>query len=183
MTLVKLTNATKYYLDITYNVEIKKNKIHLIKGDNGVGKTTLIHLILNYIKPDKGEVKRYKDFKSSYVSEHQIIPHFLKAENYLDDLCRIKNGKVDEYLLENFKVPLNKLIKELSFGNRQKLILLGAFIGDDDLLILDEPTNGLDQEGINILVQRLKEEIKKTIIIISHEHKHFESLKPAVINL
>lgn len=183
MTLIKFDHVRKKYIPFEYNFIIKKDDIIILDGENGRGKTTLIHLLLKFIKPDSGKIIS-KNLKVSYVSEEQTLPVFMTGNEYLKELERIKRGKKDDELINELKVPLNKPIKDLSRGNRQKLILIGSFIGNNDMLIFDEPTHSLDVSSINIFTNYLEKlKSKTTMLIVTHDKEPFYHLEPTILKI
>lgn len=147
-------------------------------GHNGSGKSTTVKLILNLIHNKKGIVIRnYNSY--CYMPEKTTLPDYITIEDFLNDLSYFsKNCNYEKYL-EIFNMDKKMLISSLSKGNKQKVALIQLLMEDKDLYVLDEPTNGLDQESINILVKLLKEKNKqgKTIIVVTHYKKLFSRWK------
>lgn len=160
------------------NLKINDGTFNLFIGHNGSGKSTTVKLILNLIKNNNGKVIR--DYKSyCYMPEKTLLPDYITIEEFLKDLSYLsKNCNYEKYL-ELFNMDKTQLISSLSKGNKQKVALIQLLMEDRDLYILDEPTNGLDQESINILVKLLKEKNKKgkTIIVVTHYKKLFSRWK------
>ena len=109
LSLIRLANCGKNYLNQKYNLEIKKGNLWLVSGANGSGKTTLIKLVLGFIKPDFGTIERSK-FKVSYLPERSELPGHLTALEYLKINAKIKNTKIDLKLILNFEIPLYQKI-------------------------------------------------------------------------
>ena len=180
--MIELINVNYYYgkkqalKDV--NMHIEKGSFNLFIGHNGSGKSTTIKLILNLIHKEKGIVVR--NFNSyCYMPEKTTLPDYITIDNFLSDLAYFsKNANYEKYL-EIFNMDKNMLISSLSKGNKQKVALIQLLMEDKDLYILDEPTNGLDQESINILIKLLKEKNKqgKTIIVVTHYKKLFSRWK------
>jgi ABC-type multidrug transport system ATPase subunit len=150
MHLIRLTNVKKHYLNKIFDLEIHPHDFILVSGENGHGKTTLIQLVLGYIYPDQGQIDQ-KKLKIGFLPEKASLPLFVNVSKYLHTLAKIKKTTMDHELLYDFHVPLSKSIHELSKGNMQKLALVSTFLGKPDLIILDEPLSGLDQESIKVL--------------------------------
>ena len=160
------------------NLKIKKGSFNIFIGHNGSGKSTTIKLILNLIHKEKGKVIRnYESY--CYMPEKTILPDYITIEEFLRDLSYLSKNCNYERYLELFNMDKNQLISSLSKGNRQKVALIQLLMEDKDLYVLDEPTNGLDQESINILVKLLKEKNKKgkTVIVVTHYKKLFQRWK------
>ena len=129
-----------------------------IVGDNGSGKSTLLRLILGFLKPVKGSIKRDTN-NIRYVSQKNDFSHAgfpITVKEILDSyrkLLKIKNKhEVDRVLeLTNMTEFKDRLISKLSGGQAQRVSIARALIGNPDLIILDEPSTGVDrksQEGI-----------------------------------
>ena len=160
------------------NLKIKKGSFNIFIGHNGSGKSTTIKVILNLIHKEKGKVIRnYESY--CYMPEKTILPDYITIEEFLRDLSYLSKNCNYERYLELFNMDKNQLISSLSKGNRQKVALIQLLMEDKDLYVLDEPTNGLDQESINILVKLLKEKNKKgkTVIVVTHYKKLFQRWK------
>lgn len=177
------------------SLNLEDSGIFTILGPNASGKTTLIKSILGMVFPDSGEVringlsvKNQFEYKRqiNYLPQIARFPENLKVYellNFISDL-RGKSARKDE-LIEMFS--LNKYLKEriniLSGGTKQKVNVLLAFMYDNPILILDEPTNGLDP----IALVRLKELIKKEreagkcILITTHIMQLVEDLSDRII--
>lgn len=160
------------------NLKINKGTFNLFIGHNGSGKSTTVKLILNLIHNKYGIINRnYKTY--CYMPEKTTLPDYITIEQFLKDLAFFSKNNNYERYLEIFNLDKNLLISSLSKGNKQKVALIQLLMEDKDLYVLDEPTNGLDQESINILIKLLKEKNKKgkTIIVVTHYKKLFNRWK------
>lgn len=160
------------------NLKINKGTFNLFIGHNGSGKSTTVKLILNLIHNKYGIINRnYKTY--CYMPEKTTLPDYITIEQFLKDLAYFSKNNNYERYLEIFNLDKNLLISSLSKGNKQKVALIQLLMEDKDLYVLDEPTNGLDQESINILIKLLKEKNKKgkTIIVVTHYKKLFNRWK------
>ena len=160
------------------NLKIKKGSFNLFIGHNGSGKSTTVKLILKLIHKEKGTIIRNYD-SYCYMPEKTILPDYITIEDFLKDLSFFSKDCNYERYLEIFNMDKTMLISSLSKGNKQKVALIQLLMEDKDLYILDEPTNGLDQESINILIKLLKEKNKngKTIRVVTHYKKLFSRWK------
>ncbi len=156
MPLIKLDQAGKRYLNHRFNLLIEKSDFVLVSGENGNGKTTLIHLLLGFTKPDLGRVQRTK-MKIGYLPEKAMLPLFVNVSVYLKTLARIKKTEINHDLVNAFHLPIEKSIHELSKGNQQKLAIVSTFLGKPDLIILDEPLSGLDDESTETLKRHIED--------------------------
>lgn len=182
MSLIKLEDVSKKYLNIKFNLTINESEILIINGINGIGKSTLLKLIANYIKPDTGLIERSIK-KISYLEENFSLPESLKVKDYIKIIEELKQDRYDYNLATDFNIPFDKHIKHLSKGNKQKLALLTTFIGKHELCLLDEPLNGLDSEAVKILIKYIKNCKDQSFIIISHQFKKFSKIASREIEL
>lgn len=168
------------------NMKIKKGEIYGFIGRNGAGKTTTIRMITGLVTPTSGEIELFsqkggKNMNSglprigSIIEHPALYPDFTAHENMelRGKLLGIPDKKVVDSILETVELSEvgKKKVKNFSLGMRQRLGLALALLGDPDFLILDEPINGLDPEGIvemRKLLKRLNEEQGITILISSH---------------
>ena len=179
--MLECTNLTKSYKkkcvvnNLSFNVN--KGEIFAFLGSNGAGKTTTIKMILGLVGIDNGEVKIAENIRIGYSPETPYFPPFLTGYEVLEYYAGIqkiaKNERKAEIpkLLETVGLENDKTrVKNYSKGMLQRLALAQALLGNPDLLILDEPTAGLDALG-RLEIMQLIEKLKnsgKTIIINSH---------------
>jgi ABC-2 type transport system ATP-binding protein len=200
--MISIKNLIKEYNSkIVLNIDhlvINKGDILGIVGNNGAGKTTLIRIILDLVKADKGTVysgnnlvsksENWKDYTGSYLDNNFLID-FLTPEEYfyfIGKIYGLNNNeisiRVDSYLpfLKNEILGQdNKLIREFSLGNKQKIGIVSSLLMEPQVIILDEPFSSLDPSSQFTLQQILKkycEENTKTIIISSHNLIHISGL-------
>lgn len=168
------------------NIHVKKGEIYGFVGPNGAGKSTVMKMILNLIQPDAGEVRLFgeKVTDHSYESFKRVEsiienPYFydkLTARQNLELHCEYmgfpNKNRIDEVLqmvdLQNVE---GKQICHYSLGMKQRLAIARAILARPEFLILDEPINALDPEGIREmrnLFRRLNQEAGTTIFISSH---------------
>lgn len=162
-----------------------EGSIYGFLGPNGAGKTTTIKVLLNLLQTVDEKVFLFgKDLNrnrieilsdiGSLIEQPAIYPHLSGKENLLNRalLLRVNAGRVSEMLdLVNLTEHANKKAGKYSLGMKQRLGIALALLSDPKLLILDEPTNGLDPNGIieiRQLIKKLVEERGKTVFISSH---------------
>lgn len=163
------------------NLNVPTGKIYCIMGPNGAGKSTLLKIISGIEKPTEGVVTfKGKDWKredlkviGSLIEEPGLFDNLTVEENIKLKLKlhRVENKNQEQILNTlGFGDHNQEKVKGFSTGMRQRLGIALAFMGNPDLVILDEPTNGLDTFGIHELRELLMLEKKqgKTIIIASH---------------
>ncbi len=188
------------------SMDVKHNSIHAIVGENGAGKSTLMNVIFGKIHPQEGEV-RYKGEKVSFknpnyaikagigmVHQHLMLaPDLTVAENmilgieprkgkiFLDTVnaLEITREASKKYGLD---VPVDKKIKDLPIGVRQRVEILKALFRNAELLILDEPTSVLTPQETEVLFETLVKlkESGKTILFISHKLSEVKRLADTV---
>lgn len=163
-------------------------------GNNGAGKTTLFRMILDLLKPDAGEImlngdinpalsEEWKQFTGAYIDEGFLIDYLTPEEyfSFLGKISGISQQEVNTRLeaFEHFAggelFGKNKLIRNLSAGNKQKVGIISALIRQPQLVILDEPFNFLDPTSQNVLKHLIKDYAQNTgatILISSHNLQH-----------
>lgn len=159
------------------NFEVRKGEAFALLGSNGAGKTTTIKMILGLVQKESGEIQVGEGVKIGYSPETPYFPPFLTGREtltYYAKVQKIPKAEIKEQVSELFKkvgLEDNKTkVKYYSKGMLQRLALAQSLLGDPQLLILDEPTAGLDALGrleIMELIGTLKRQ-GKTIIINSH---------------
>ena len=189
MNIIETKNLTKSYTDFTavsgINLHIPKGAVYGFLGPNGAGKSTTMKMFLGLTKPSGGSFtidgKKYPDNRVQILKE---IGSFIEAPAFYGNLSGEENldiirkilglpkSSVAEALeivgLTQFK---KRLAKKYSLGMKQRLGLADALIGKPPILILDEPTNGLDPVGIHeirTLIRSLPEKFDCTVLVSSH---------------
>lgn len=188
--VIEINNLSKLYKNgrgITdINLEINRGEIFGFLGPNGAGKTTAMKIMTGLIKPDNGDVKILgysvlEDFEKamskvgciietaesySYLTAYENLKQFSRYYKDVDD------KRIEEVLeiigLQKFK---NEKTRKFSLGMKQRLGIAAAILSKPEVVILDEPLNGLDVEGmldIRNLIKSLAEEEKTTFFISSH---------------
>jgi len=185
MPALEIHNLHKQYGPITalnnFSLQVEEGNIFGILGPNGSGKTTTLGIVLGIIKANSGSYtwfdNRYGKNARKNIGALLETPNFypfLNAEDNLDIVAHIKgvkHPKIDELLeLVNLNHRRKSPFRTYSLGMKQRLAIAGALIGDPKVLIFDEPTNGLDPEGIAEVRQTIKSigEQGKTIFMASH---------------
>lgn len=179
--------------------KVGKGKVVGFIGPNGAGKTTALHVLLGFIAPDSGTATLLgKDASTAesrsrigYLSEHPECYKYMTGREYLNLTAKLfhmpkaeRTRRVAELLEEvELTVHANKRIATYSRGMLQRIGLAQALVNNPELLILDEPTNGLDPIGrlkIRKLIEKLKSE-GKTIFFSSHELSEIETVCDEII--
>ena len=190
---IKLENLTKHYGDIVgiqdLSLEVTEGEVFGLLGPNGAGKTTTIRLILDFIRPTSGKAtvfglsprsdgidirRRVGYLPGDFVTYEHMTG--ATVTDYFTNLRGADPVKL-EVLCERYQLDLSRKIGQLSKGNKQKIGLVQAFMNDPDLLILDEPTAGLDPL-LQYEFQKMVHEEKaqgKTIFMSSHVMSEVEA--------
>lgn len=181
MIFLKATNIEKSFNKVSVlniiDFSVNQGDIVHISGGNGSGKSTLLKILSKLMKPDRGNIEYASQLKVGSFIEN---PSFLEDETamynlrFLYNLTNERNDKVIEEWLKYFDLDPNskKSIKHYSVGMRQKVAIIQAVMEDQNLILLDEPARGLDEESITRfeeLINRLSSE-NKTVIICSHDN-------------
>lgn len=184
--------------DLSFNVE--QGQVYGFLGQNGAGKSTTIRMLLSLIRPTAGEINFFGE--SLFTHRKQILSQigaivekpdlykYLTALEHLNLFARFAGHRPDpkKHLLLLEKVGLvqraNSRVGTYSQGMRQRLALACALVNDPSLLILDEPTNGLDPQGIadmRQLIRSLCKEQGKTVLVSSHLLSEIEMIADRVL--
>jgi Cu-processing system ATP-binding protein len=200
--MIKIKNIRKRYRKLLalndINAEFSKGQVISLIGPNGSGKTTLLKTILGLVTPDEGTIYFYDLPIAGQVDYRKDIGYMPQIGRYPDNMkigqlfTMLKNIReiektVDEELYYKFKLDaiLDKSMRSLSGGTRQKVSAALAFLFDADILILDEPTAGLDPLSSEILKEKIiaEKEKGKLILITSHILSDLEELTTDVLYL
>lgn len=168
------------------NFVVRKGTKLTLMGPNGAGKSTLFSLITGELHPEEGRIIVGNGL--SIAIAKQFIPHTkwsLTVREFLELTFNEKIYDIDKRAESVFKivalsVSLDKTIKELSGGQKGRLLIAQALIQNPDILLLDEPTNNLDKAGIQLLTDFMKS-YDKTVIVISHDADFLNSFTHGVI--
>jgi ATP-binding cassette subfamily F protein uup len=166
-----------------FSIKIMRGDRIGLLGNNGVGKTTLLRLLLGELAPQSGTIKHGTNLDIGYFDQlrQTLDPEKSVAENVGDGRTHIKlNGKdrhVVGYLKGFLFSPKRSMtpVKSLSGGERNRIILARLFTQPANLLVLDEPTNDLDMETLEVLEQKLTE-FNGTLIIVSHDRQFLDNV-------
>ena len=178
------------------NIEINNNEIIGLLGPNGAGKSTLMKSIVGALKIDEGQIFFYgKEIREDeieakknmgFLPENNPLYNEMYVKEYLSfvaDIHQVSKERIDEVIeLVGITPEKTKTISQLSKGYKQRVGLAQAILHSPDLLILDEPTNGLDPNQI-IEIRNVIREIgkEKTVILSTHIMQEVEALCSRVI--
>lgn len=192
--MLRLENVKKHYgeFSLECSLEVQAGCVTGLIGKNGAGKSTTFKAILGLIYPDGGKIEVFgKPVEKLSISDREQIGIVLSDSGFsgyltIKDLISMLrnmygNFREDEFLrrCKKFRLPLDKKIKEFSTGMKRKLQVLAAISHDAKLLILDEPTAGLDviarDELLNLLREYMEQD-ERAILISSHISSDLEGL-------
>ena len=185
--LIEINHLTKDFghgrgvFDVS--IGVKEGECFGYLGPNGAGKSTTIRMLMGFTQPDSGEAvingkstlkNRYEVMQNvSYIPGEVALPPLLKGKDVIKNQMELKNVKDRtflDWLIKEFELDTNLLCKEMSIGMRRKLVIVCAFMSDPDIIIMDEPSSGLDPEMQDKFIELVKLEKKrgKTILLSSH---------------
>lgn len=185
-TILSLKNLDKKFGSVhavnNLSFDIEKGNVYGILGPNGSGKSTTLGIILNVVNKTSGSFSWFDGSISTHealkrvgaiIERPNFYPYMTAVQN-LKLICKIKDvpyNKIDEKLkLVNLFERKNSKFKTYSLGMKQRLAIASALLNDPEILILDEPTNGLDPQGIHEIRKIIKEiaSTGTTILLASH---------------
>ena len=185
-TILSLNNLSKKFGQIqavkNLSFNIKKGNVYGILGPNGSGKSTTLGIILNVVNKTSGEFTWFNGKRTTHealkkvgaiIERPNFYPYMTASQN-LRLICKIKEvstDKINEKLTDvNLFERRDSLFKTFSLGMKQRLAIASALLNDPEVLILDEPTNGLDPQGIHEIREIIKSIAAKgtTILLASH---------------
>lgn len=200
--IIETKQLTKKYDDRIsvdcVNLHVSEGKIYGLSGQNGAGKTTIMKMLLKLIKPTSGQIKLFgEDIESSDEKLYHRIGSIIEAPAFYENLTAAENLKIlarlrGQHRKDTVENALsvaglikeqNKLFKDYSLGMKQRLGIAAAIMHEPELLILDEPMNGLDPVGICEIRQfllRLCREKQTTILLSGHILSEMEQLADTI---
>ena len=200
--VIETRNLSKKYSNNlvvdSLDMHVEKGKIYGLLGKNGAGKTTTMCMLLNLTYPSSGEIFLFGKNSKKYSKEiYSNIGSIIETPGFYENLTAYENLKVIAKLRGNYN-PVNiklvlemvnlenaksKKFKDFSLGMKQRLGIAAAIMHNPELLILDEPINGLDPFGIReirALLKRLSHEFGITILISSHILSEIENIADVI---
>lgn len=179
------------------SVTFEKGKIHGIIGRNGSGKTVLFKCICGFMEPDSGEI--LVEGKKVRAAEAQDIGVIIEEPGFISSMSGLKNlkllasvrGRISEERIREameqvgLKAEEKKHVSKYSLGMKHRLGIAQAIMENPDILVLDEPMNGLDKQGVADIRRLLRDlrETGKTILLSSHYAEDIELLCDTVCEM
>ncbi len=165
-----------------FSMTVKDKSVTAVTGKSGSGKSTLINLICGLLKADKGEIISDTDRYAVVFQDDRLLPWYSVKEN----VSIVSDEISAEYWLKKVGLSdsLNLFPHELSGGMKRRTALARALAYSGDVLILDEAFNGIDEETKGILINIIKEQAKKTaVILISHHRDEIQQLADEIYKI
>jgi ABC-2 type transport system ATP-binding protein len=206
--MIHVSNIQKSYNGVTVlnieNLEIPKGQSFGLVGNNGAGKTTFFSLLLDLIQPSSGKItsnsiqintsEAWKVFTSSFIDETFLIGYLTPEEYFyfIGELRGWNKADVDNFLKDyvdffNGEILNNKkYLRDLSKGNAKKAGIVGALIGNPEVVILDEPFANLDpttQIRLKKIIKSLAEDKNTTVLVSSHDLQHTVEVSDRIVVL
>ncbi|MCR5731223.1 MAG: ATP-binding cassette domain-containing protein [Ruminococcus sp.] len=191
--MIKISSLTKDYGEghgiFNFDFSIQQGEVYGLVGTNGSGKTTTFRHLMGFISPDSGYCRiKGLDCRSrsdkimkmvGYVPGQIDFPDVGSGTDFLKIQAQylgVKNMKYTEELIDRFKIDTSAPLKRMSKGMKQKMALVAAFMSEPEVLLLDEPSTGLDPVMRDALIELILEQKKRgaTVFISSHIFKELE---------
>ncbi len=195
--MIKLNNISFSYdskkqIISDFSYEFEDKKLYIIYGENGKGKTTLIKLILGLLKPNTGIIQKDKEYMIGYVPDYNGLYENLTLKDniifrlglYHKEFAKVREKFErwsEAYTLTQY---MNAYVHELSLGTKKKAALLCTLLTSPQVLVLDEPTGGLDEKAKEELITILKNlQNEMMIITVTHDEYYIKSLDSTLIRI
>ncbi len=192
----KTLNSRRVLDNINYNFEY--GKVYGLWGQNGSGKTMLLRMISGLIHPDKGgkviidgkELHKDISFPPSVglvIENMQLLPQYNAFDN-LKLLAKIKNKANDDDIrlaLKRVGLDSDLKVRKYSLGMKQRLNIAQAVFEKQNIILLDEPTNALDVDGVELIYNLIREERDRgaLVIVATHHREDLESVADIILNI
>jgi ABC-type multidrug transport system ATPase subunit len=206
MSVIKVNNVSKYFGSLKavdeLSFEVQAGQVFGFLGQNGSGKSTTIRMLLSLIHPTSGSIEIFGNSIQSNrnkvleeigaIIERPDLYPYLSAKEHLQLFAKLRSKKITPSSIEDtlkkvgLKDRAKDKVKTFSLGMKQRLGIGIALLHNPSLIILDEPTNGLDPQGISDirnLIQQLAKEEGKTILVSSHILSEIEQMASHILIL
>ncbi|MBR0386071.1 MAG: ATP-binding cassette domain-containing protein [Erysipelotrichaceae bacterium] len=155
--------------------------IYCLMGPSASGKTTLLKLLAGLLKPEKGTVDLEKQRPVMMFQEDRLLPWYDAEKNV--ELIIGKNRHTEiEQMFKRLEVPLDGDIRKMSGGQKRRVALIRALLAEGEILLLDEPFTGMDEELMKKAAQLVREQNKLTVVA-THSLKEAELLEGEIIRI
>ena len=203
MNIIETQNLTKNYGDFTavshLNLHIRKGSVYGFLGPNGAGKSTTMKMFLGLTQPTEGSFHiDGKTYPSDRVPILKEVGSFIEAPAFYGNLSGEENLEIIRKILGLPKSSVDdalelvgltefrkRLAKKYSLGMKQRLGIAAAVLGNPDIVVLDEPTNALDDDGKDMVkrIVKMQKERGALVIISCHEMQTLEELSDEIVRL
>ncbi len=188
---IQIRNLTKKFngraVFENFNLMIESGKVTCLMGKSGLGKTTLIRILIGLEKYDYGEIEGLGEKKIRAVFQEDRLCENLTPVTNVAMVCE-KKITLEEIETELGKVGLSdslyKQVKELSGGMKRRVAIVRSLMPSSDMIVMDEPFKGLDTETKKMVIDYLKGKIEgKTVVIVTHDIKEAEAFGGKIVKL
>lgn len=188
---IRILNLTKKYGDRdifrNFSLSIGKGKVTALMGKSGLGKTTLMRILMGLEKYDSGEIEGLEGIRIGAVFQEDRLCENLSAITNVSMVC--KKGTVTKKIkkeLESIGLKGNavKPVKELSGGMKRRVAIVRSIMAEPDIIVFDEPFKGLDIETRKEVISYLRKKLEnRTVIIVTHDIEEARALNAEIINI
>lgn len=187
---IQLVHVSKRFEDKVVfedlNLSFAEGRLSCLMGASGIGKTTLIHMLMGLTRPDSGQILGCRNRRFAAVfQEERLIEHWDAVRNVR--LVCDKAVTTEQIRKELCQVGIedpDKAVCDFSGGMRRRVALVRAILAKSDVLILDEPFKGLDEELKNMLIGYVKHNSHgKSVIVVTHEKEEARLLEADIVTL
>lgn len=191
MSILKIDHLKKSFGDkVVLNdisLSVDHPGLYLLYGVSGCGKTTLLHMIAGFMKPDSGSVMIQEDIQPAYsFQESELLPDFTVKEN-IELVQRFHSEKVDiDTIVQELNIAhlMQRYPHECSQGQKNRIALARALSKKAPLILVDEPTEALDEDNRNRVKRLLQQEAQNSVVIaVTHDREWIESAHASVYEL
>ena len=185
--LITCENITKAYTDKVLidhqNFNVRENDKIGIIGVNGCGKSTLLKIIGKLEEPDTGDVTYQKHKKVTYLSQELLLNEELTALEQVKMNVKDKDEYVAKSMLQKLGISdVNKIIKEMSGGEKRKVSIASTLVMETDCLLIDEITNHLDNDTI-VFLEKYLIKFNKAIVMVTHDRYFLERITNNIVEI
>lgn len=169
-----------------FSATFREGEISCVMGPSGSGKTTLLHVLMGLLTPDAGSVSGMPSRKSAVFQEDRLCESFTALTNVQMVLEKDFDSDVIRSHLEEIGLGKEaaKPVREYSGGMKRRVALVRAILADSQVIFLDEPLKGLDDQTKETVIQYLKSHLMgRTVILVTHDREEVEALEARLLVL
>lgn len=186
---IKVENISKAYGDKTvfsdFSLTFQQGKTYILTGESGKGKTTLLHILLGIVLPDRGTVTQKIRYSAVFQEDRLLTGH-----TAIENLCLVakkgtKKQALTVFLSEILPTDsLDKPIEQLSGGMQRRVAVARAMLADSDCVVMDEPFTGMDETTVQTVIAFIYRHLKeRTLLIATHQPEALKAYSPEHIKL